>query len=82
MRQLWDGKSSADLDEIDEDALEALIEAPGMDARPRACTAGDRFAIAGYLGKGDGFDRALVRFAQSYADQNRRDYQAFLESLY
>lgn len=81
VRQLWDGKGSADLDEIDEDALEALAGACGWTLAHAHARTGDRFAIAGYLGKGDGFDRALVRFAQSYADQNERDYQAFLESL-
>ena len=64
-----------------EDALEALAGACGWTLAHAHARTGDRFAIAGYLGKGDGFDRALVRFAQSYADQNERDYQAFLESL-
>ena len=35
---------------------------------------GDRIAIGSYLGGGDGFDRAMVSFADSYADQNERDY--------
>ena len=81
MRQLWDGKGSADLDEIEEDALEALAGACGWTLAHAHARTGDRFAIAGYLGKGDGFDRALVRFAKSYADQNECDYRAFLESL-
>ena len=38
---------------------------------------GDVPAIAGYLGTGDGFDRAIVDFADSYADQNERDYDGF-----
>ena len=35
---------------------------------------GDRIAIGSYLGGGDGFDRAIVSFADAYADQNERDY--------
>ena len=35
---------------------------------------GDVVAIAGYLGSGDSFDRAIARFAETYADQNDRDY--------
>jgi len=31
-------------------------------------------AIAGYLGSGDSFDRAIARFAETYADQNEADY--------
>jgi hypothetical protein len=37
---------------------------------------GDRIAIASYLGKGDQFDRAIATFAEKYADQNERDFEA------
>jgi Uncharacterized protein conserved in bacteria (DUF2252) len=40
---------------------------------------GDSIAIAGYLGKGDGFDRSIVDFSERYADQNERDYRTFRE---
>jgi hypothetical protein len=33
--------------------------------------------IAGYLGKGEAFDEAVVSFAKAYADQTEQDYQAF-----
>jgi hypothetical protein len=36
---------------------------------------GDRIAIASYLGKGESFERAIVTFAERYADQNERDYE-------
>ena len=36
---------------------------------------GDRIAIAAYLGNGDSFDRAIVEFSKSYAEQNDSDYQ-------
>lgn len=39
---------------------------------------GDPAAIAGYLGSGDRFDRAIAAFAAAYADQNAADYNAFL----
>jgi uncharacterized protein (DUF2252 family) len=41
---------------------------------------GDRIAIAAYLGSGDAFDRALVEFAEAYADQNERDYDALVRA--
>lgn len=41
---------------------------------------GDRIAIAAYLGGGDVADRALVRFATGYADQNERDYRVLQEA--
>ena len=40
-----------------------------------------RVAIAGYLGSGETFDRALATFAESYADQNERDYAALQEAV-
>jgi hypothetical protein len=42
---------------------------------------GDRITIAAYLGAGDAFDRALVEFAEAYADQNERDYQALVSAV-
>ncbi len=42
---------------------------------------GDRIAIASYLGKGSAFDYAIAAFAQAYADQNERDYQALVDAV-
>jgi uncharacterized protein (DUF2252 family) len=42
---------------------------------------GDRIAIAAYLGTNDSFDRALARFASSYADQNEKDHGALLSAI-
>jgi uncharacterized protein DUF2252 len=48
-------------------------------ARGHART-GDRAAIAAYLGNGVSFDRALVEFSESYAEQNLRDYRALKDA--
>ena len=37
--------------------------------------------IAGYLGKGDRFDRAATRFAVTYADQTVRDHAALRHAV-
>jgi predicted alpha/beta hydrolase len=42
---------------------------------------GDAIAISSYLGKGDQLDRAMASFAESYADQNERDYQALVDAV-
>jgi hypothetical protein len=42
---------------------------------------GNRAAIAAYLGRSDRFDLALTRFAEAYADQNARDYEAFAAAV-
>jgi len=42
---------------------------------------GDAAKIAGYLGKKEDFDEALADFAEAYADQNEKDYQAFVQAV-
>jgi Uncharacterized protein conserved in bacteria (DUF2252) len=42
---------------------------------------GDRIALATYLNSGDAFPEAMVEYAESYADQNERDYRAFLDAI-
>ena len=37
---------------------------------------GDRIALASYLGGSGKFDQAIADFAETYADQNDRDYAA------
>jgi predicted alpha/beta hydrolase len=63
---------------------------PGAARYPRICGAtlaraharwGDRIAIASYLGKGDAFDRAIADLSVAYADQNERDYRAFVAAI-
>ena len=41
---------------------------------------GDAAMIAGYAGKGNELDKALVRFAFSYAEQTEKDYQVLAEA--
>ena len=45
-----------------------------------AKSSGDRIAIAAYLGSGASFDRAMAELAETYADQNDRDYGALQEA--
>jgi hypothetical protein len=33
--------------------------------------------MAAYLGNNASFEKALAKFAESYADQNERDYEVF-----
>ena len=43
--------------------------------------AGDRIAIAAYLGSSDVFDQASTAFAAAYADQNEREHQALVNAV-
>ena len=81
VRQLWDGKGSIDLSSIDKRQLKVLAAACGRTLAHAHARTGDRFAIAGYLGSSDKFDRAIARFAVAYADQNEADYARFMQAL-
>jgi uncharacterized protein (DUF2252 family) len=76
VRQLWDWKASAKVEEMGARALGAYAEICGMTLAHAHARGGDRIAIAAYLGKGRSFDRAMVAFAEAYADQSERDYAA------
>jgi uncharacterized protein (DUF2252 family) len=76
VRQLWDQKGSARVETMDPRALTAYAQICGTTLAHAHARSGDRIAIAGYLGKGDTFDKAIAAFAESYADQNERDYAA------
>jgi uncharacterized protein (DUF2252 family) len=77
VRQLWDGKGSAEIETMDADALRLYATLCGQTLAHGHARSGDRIAIASYLGGGAGFDEAICDFARSYADQNERDYAEF-----
>ena len=81
VRQLWDGKGSALVEMMEPDALVAYAEVCGWTLAKAHARSGDAAAIAGYLGSGETFDRAMAAFAEAYAEQNERDYAAFEEAV-
>jgi uncharacterized protein (DUF2252 family) len=76
IRQLWDGKLSAQIDLMSPTVLGIYGEMCGSTLARAHARSGDRIAIASYLGPGDVFDRAIGAFAVAYADQNQRDFDA------
>ncbi len=81
VRQLHDWKGAIEVE---------TFRVPGATLYARLCGAtlaraharlGERVAIASYLGKGDVFDRAIADFSVAYADQNERDYEAFVTAV-
>ena len=81
VRQMHDWKGGVDAE---------TLRVPGATLYSRLCGAtlaraharlGDRVAIASYLGRGDVFDRAIADFSVAYADQNERDFEAFVAAV-
>jgi uncharacterized protein (DUF2252 family) len=78
VRQLRDMKGSVPVDKLSAQELAEYGRACGEALALGHARSGDPAAIAGYLGGGDRFDRAVATFAVAYADQNAEDYKAFL----
>ena len=81
LRQLRDMKLSAIIEDWDTPMLRqhGRMCAHAL-ARAHART-GDAAMISGYMGSGQTFDDAIGEFAVEYADQNRRDYRAFVRAI-
>lgn len=81
VRQLWDGKGSAMVETMTPETMDLYAQLCGRALAKAHARSGDAVAIAGYLGASDSFDRALAVFAESYADQNERDYAALQRAV-
>jgi uncharacterized protein (DUF2252 family) len=81
IRQLKDWKGSVDPDRMIPDTTIAYARVCGWTLARAHARSGDRIAIAAYLGASPAFDRAIASFAESYADQNQRDYEALQKAV-
>ena len=77
VRQLQDWKGSIDTETMVPQGLEAYGKLCALTLARAHARSGDRFAMASYLGNNATFEKALAKFAESYADQNERDYERF-----
>jgi uncharacterized protein (DUF2252 family) len=80
VRQLWDGKGSAEIESMGPQTMTVYAGLCGWSLARAHARTGDRAAISSYLGKGDAFDQAIAEFSEAYADQNEADYQALLDA--
>jgi uncharacterized protein (DUF2252 family) len=80
-RQFADTKFSAAIETMVPEGFTAYASLCARTLARAHARTGDRYAIAGYLGKTDAFEVALATFAELYADQNALDYAALQESV-
>ena len=80
-RQLRDMKGSADVESMLPFGLTFYARQCGWTLARAHARSGDPVAISAYLGKSDKFDQAMTDFAGRYADQNERDYKAFMAAI-
>ncbi len=83
VRQLRDmkGSASADPDTARPAGLARFTALCGWALALAHARSGDASAIGGYLGSGEAFDEAIVRFAVAYADQTERDHAALVAAV-
>jgi uncharacterized protein (DUF2252 family) len=81
VRQLRDGKGSFDTSQMVPAGLAAYGHFCGWTLARAHARTGDRIAIAAYLGSSDVFDRALVEFAEAYAERTERDHDALVRAV-
>lgn len=81
LRQLHDWKGGADVEVMEPSAARLYARICGETLARAHARSGDRVAIAAYLGGSDRFDEAIADFASTYADQNERDYDAFVAAV-
>ena len=76
VRQLKDWKFSAPIELMIPSGLGVYAGLCGWALARAHARSGDRVALAAYLGGSGQFDQAIADFAETYADQNERDYAA------
>jgi uncharacterized protein (DUF2252 family) len=81
VRQLRDMKGSVAIDALAPDELVRYAALCGVTLARAHARSGDAALIAGYLGAGDQFDRAIVSFADGYADQTVADHAALVQAV-
>jgi Uncharacterized protein conserved in bacteria (DUF2252) len=81
VRQLWDWKTSADVETMSPRELMVYAQMCGWTLARAHARSGDPIAIASYLGKGPAFEQAIADFAAAYAEQNERDYRALRQAV-
>jgi len=76
VRQLRDWKLSLPIEQAIPSGLKVYAGLCGWTLARAHARSGDRIALAAYLGGSAKFDHAIADFAETYADQNERDYAA------
>src|SRR6476646_6879366 len=76
VRQLKDWKFAAPIELMKPEGMTVYAQLCGWTLARAHARSGDRIALASYLGKSAKFDQAIAEFAETYADQNERDYAA------
>ena len=81
VRQLRDMKLSEEIALLTKKQFDRYARLCAMALARAHARSGDPAQISGYLGNSDAFAQALALFAESYADQTKRDHAALLAAI-
>lgn len=81
VRQLHDWKGGIDPETMTPRGAALYARICGETLARGHARSGDRVEVAGYLGRGRAFEEAVCVFADTYADQNERDFTSFRDAL-
>jgi uncharacterized protein (DUF2252 family) len=81
VRQLRDWKFSMPIEQMVPEGMTVYARLCGWTLARAHARSGDRIALAAYLGGSAKFDQAIAGFAETYADQNERDYTALQNAV-
>jgi uncharacterized protein (DUF2252 family) len=81
VREIKDWKFSVPIEQVRPSGLKAYARLCGWTLARAHARSGDRIALAAYLGGSGKFAHAVADFAETYADQNERDYAALAAAV-
>ena len=81
VRQLHDMKYGVDIAGLREPGMRLYAEVCAWALARAHARSGNPAEIAGYLGPGDAFDKAIASFATTYADQTERDHATLVAAV-
>lgn len=81
VRQLRDVKVKPLVEGMNASRMGRYLEWCGWAIARAHAKSGDAAMISGYLGSNSRFDKAVARFALTYAEQNERDYKTLLKAI-
>jgi uncharacterized protein (DUF2252 family) len=81
VRQLSDHKASISSEDLKGKGLTEYATTCGEVLAKGHARSGDPAVLAGYLGDGDRWDKALAKFSFAYADQTNKDFDEFKKAI-
>jgi len=81
VRQLRDHKAGIDDEDLQGDGLLQFAQVCGELLAKGHARTGDPYAISGYLGNSNKFDRAIASFGAAYAEQTTKDFEELTNAI-